>query len=99
MEATVKKPVVKRPDPEDPAAVLTFEDLQQIGRLCHKNIQDKEQLFEAVTELATIDVQGVQITLDPKLLARVKTRCLNKGDFPGWLKETVIRQLHDFAGW
>ena len=93
-------PTKRTPDPQDPAMVLTLEDLEQMGKLCHKNFTgDKEQLLEALTELATIDVQGIQITLAPKLLSRLKTRCLDKANFPGWLKETVIRQLHDYAGW
>ena len=84
---------------DEPVMVLTTEDMIAIGRLCHKNILDKPQLFQAILELTTITVDGVLITLEPKLLMRLRTRCLDKPNWSKWLAETIVRQLHDYAGW
>jgi hypothetical protein len=93
------KPVKKSRGLEDPALVLTFADLNQIGSMCGKNIATLEQLIAAVRELNTVTVNGQAIQLEPKLLTRLKSRCIAKDRFPQWLEEIVVKQLHDFAGW
>lgn len=92
-------------DPLAPAAVLTYGDVVEISRLLGKNFptqgsnEVKEALVAAIRGLATMNVEGVEITLEPRLLHRLKTRCLKGNDFPTWLKDVVVKQLHDYAGW
>lgn len=95
----VKPPKAKGAAADDPALVLTHGELQQLGRQMRKNVTDKETLLAAIASLNTLSVDGVPVTLEPRLLQRLKSRCLDKGNFPQWLAEVVVKQLHDYAGW
>ena len=99
MEPNTKK--TNRPfvDLMDPAMVLTGADLEELGRSLHTRITNREELFAAVASAASVSVEGVPISLELKLLSRLKSRCLDKEHFPRWLSEVIIRQLHDYAGW
>lgn len=93
------KTKVIEPDPLDPAVVLTHADLASIGRMLKRNIRDQEELFRAIESASAVSVEGTSITLEPRLLQRLKSRCHDKGNWPRFLQEVVITQLHDFAGW
>lgn len=96
------KPKLKRqePDPQDPAVVLTYADLDLISRSLRKTlITNQDELMAAISSVTSINVEGVPVTLEPKLLMRLKSRCLDKAAWPGWLKDVVTKQLHDYAGW
>ncbi len=95
---TASKVKIPEPSPEDPAAVLTYGEMAEIGRLFCKHLKDKDALIKAITYATTVSVEGVKITIEPRLLIRLKSRCLTN-DFPGFLKEVVIKQLHDYAGY
>ena len=100
METVVKtrsKPI--GPDPLDPAMVLTFADISLIGKMMRKNLSGKEDLLATIASLNMVSVEGVAVTLEPRLLQRLKSRCLDKDRFSGWLAEVVVKQLHDYAGW
>jgi hypothetical protein len=107
MQQPIKsKPVEKiaervevEPDPLDPAVVLTFADLALIGQYLAKRITSQEELLGAIEASTRINVEGISIRLEPRLLMRLKTRCLDKPRWPSWLAETVKKQLHDYAGW
>ncbi len=102
MEQALKPPVKPKriePDPEDPAMVLTHADVAHISAACKRNILEKDQLLRAVSEMTTLTVEGVAVTLEPRLLGRLKSRCLDKPNFPTWLTSVVIKQLHDYAGY
>lgn len=96
---TTKTKKHNEPDPLDPAIVLTVEDLNGLSAITKMRITDKASLFQAVTNLVAISVEGVEVPLEYRLLMRLKSRCLDKDNFPRWLREVVIRQLHDYAGW
>ncbi len=98
MTATKSLPKLQ-PDPEDPAVVLTHGELAAIGTLLKKNLQDKDALLKAIQGAASVTVEGAVVILEPRLLQRLKSRCLDKGNFPNWLREVILNQLHDYAGW
>jgi hypothetical protein len=79
--------------------VLTFVDVQELGGALRKNLLTKEQLIKAVQDATSISVADVQINLDPRLLTRLKSRCMDKPNWERWLAEVVTRQLHDYAGY
>jgi hypothetical protein len=96
----LKQPLIPRePEPDDPMFNLSYADVEQIGTALKKYIGDREGLLAAVNAVATINVNGICITLEPRLLERMKTRCINKERWPEFLAEIVTRQLHDWAGW
>jgi hypothetical protein len=99
MEITKNKMKHVEPDLLDPALVLTIQDLTELSGLMGKRITDRETLVHAMKDLSTVSVEGVEINLEYRLLTRLKSRCLDKDNFPRWLREVVIRQLHDYAGW
>ncbi len=96
---TATKPLKPpEPSPDDPAAVLTYGEMAEVSRLLGKHLKDKDALIKAIHTATTISVQGVPVTLEHRLLTRLKSRCLTN-DFPSFLKEVVIKQLHDYAGY
>jgi hypothetical protein len=99
METIKTKTKHVEPDQFDPALVLTLGDLNELSGLMGKRISDRESLFRAVKDLSVVSVEGVEIPLEFRLLTRLQSRCLDKDNFPRWLREVVIRQLHDYAGW
>lgn len=96
---TTKTKKHSEPDPLDPALVLTVEDLNGLSAITKMRITDKASLFFAVTALVAVSVEGIEVPLEYRLLTRLQSRCLDKGNFPRWLREIIIRQLHDYAGW
>jgi hypothetical protein len=105
MEIKTKPPAKIEPSPQSAAVVLTYADLMDLGSILGSNISiatpylAKTELFNRIRELTTISVEGVPITLEPRLLMRLKSHCLDKPNFDKWLKEVVVKQLHDYAGW
>jgi hypothetical protein len=101
MDPMTPKPMLKpkEPVPDDPALVLTHADLIGLSTLMKRHVKDRDSLLRAISSLNAVSVEGVQVTLEPRLLQRLKTRCLDKPNFPNWLAEVVVKQLHDFAGW
>lgn len=98
MTATESRKKPPEPSSEDPAAVLTFGEMAEIGSLLGKHLKDKDALIKAIHHATTISVEGAKITLEHRLLTRLKSRCLTN-DFPQFLREVIIRQLHDWAGY
>lgn len=98
MTATKPPVKLKPPEPDDPAVVLTVAELSQISALLRRNLHDKEGLLQAIRIASTFKLDGISINLEPRLLQRLKTRCLVK-DFPGFLRDVIIKQLHDYAGY
>ncbi len=86
-------------DESSPAVILLSDDLREISPLVGMNVASREELIEAIQKLATVTVEGAQITLEPGLLIRLKTRCLDKARFPEFLAKTVRDGLHSYVGW
>ena len=97
METAIKPR--RAPDPLDVALVLTYADLQELSKSMRINVSDKDTLLAAIGRLNRLSVGSVSAQLEPRLLERLKSRCLDKERFPQWLAEVVVKQLHDYAGW
>ena len=82
-----------------PAVALTREDLIELSLLLRVNLQTKDELFLACQRLSTINVEGQEISLEPRLLQRLHSRCARNQDFGPWLKSVVVKCLHDYVGW
>ena len=85
--------------PVGPIFVLTREDLIELSLLLRVNLQTKDELFLACQRLSTINVEGQEISLEPRLLQRLHSRCAHNQNFGLWLKSVVVRELHAFVGW
>ncbi len=96
VEVEVSDPFLDSPD--DTAMTLSQNDLNRLSALTGKNILTRDDLISQVTFLSCVTVEGVQVALEPGLLSRLKSRCY-KQEFPMFLRETVVKQLHDFCGW
>lgn len=83
----------------DPAIVLTLGEVHELSSLLGLNIDSAPQLIDRVRQLRQISVEGVNITLEPGLVTRLRSRCLNKGHFAEWLTDEIKRQLHSLVGW
>jgi len=89
----------QEPQPGERCITLTQSDLHELGRILHKNILSKSQLITAVEDAASMSVEDVIVSLEPRLLTRLRSRCIRKEDWDEWLAAVVIKQLHDFAGY
>jgi len=78
---------------------LTHDDLLELSPFLGRTVQTKDELFLACQSLSTVTVDGQEVTLEPKLLSRLKSRCIGKQEFGPWLKKVVIEQLHSYVGW
>lgn len=85
------------PDPP-PVIELTQADLNQLAPYLGRNLRTKEDLMIAISNLSTVNCEGVEIILEPGLLQRLKSRCIRRA-FPGYLQETIKRLLHSEVGW
>lgn len=86
-------------DPLDPAVVLSHGDLAALSKMMKRNVFNRDELLAAIASLNTVNVEGIPIVLEPRLLQRLKSRCLDKPNWPQWLAASVVKQLHDLAGW
>ncbi len=81
------------------AVILTQDDMIEISRLLRRNVQTKDELMLACQLLTTISVDGQEISLEPRLLQRLHSRCARTQEFGQLIKQTVVRQVHAFCGW
>lgn len=77
---------------------ITQDDVAEFARVLSKNIKTKDELMAACRALTTVSVNGIEITLEPGLLTRLKSRCIRR-DFSEFLRETIVKDLHSFVGW
>lgn len=84
-------------DAETASIALTDADVRAISEMLGINVNNSDSLRKAVGKMSTLDVEGVKITLEPYLLQRLRTRCLDK-DWPNFLARTVRELLAGYAG-
>lgn len=85
-------------DPDDTVIGLNQQDLIALSPYLGRNINNKDDLLIAISNLSTVNCEGVEIKLEPGLLQRLKSRCIRQA-FPEFLQRTIREQLHSFVGW
>lgn len=78
--------------------VLDAADLANLSVYLGRNIRKVSELVSAVRAVTTLSVNGTEITLDPYLLNRLKSRCHPTEDFGEFIKRTVKEQLAGYCG-
>jgi len=81
--------------------MLSKEDLAQLTALLGRNIADADDLILAVRNVTTLSVKGLEegdITLEPYLLNRLKSRCHPTEYFPKFVRERVKELLAGYCG-
>jgi hypothetical protein len=104
-EGDVEREKQREPhDPRDPddasdiAMFLTQSDINRLSSITGRNLLTREDLISQVTFLSCVSVEGTSIPLEPGLLSRLKSRCY-KQEFPTFLRDVILRELHAFCGW
>lgn len=83
----------------DLAAIrLMPEDVAALSAMVGFNLTTKEQLIERVKRLSTLSVGGTEITLEPGLLERLRSRALRR-PIGEYVTEEVLKALHSLVGW
>ena len=77
---------------------LTKAQVTLLSTALGKNIMSADDLVATAEKLSTINVEGANVTLEPYLLNRLKSRCHPSKKFSEFMKETVIAQLASYAG-
>ena len=81
--------------------MLSKADLSELTKLLGRNIADVDDLMLAVRNVTTLSVKGLEegdITLEPYLLNRLKSRCHPTEYFPKFVRERVKELLAGYAG-
>lgn len=81
-----------------PSILLAPADILLLSQTFGVNIRSRDDLVRQCKSLSTMSVGGVEISLEPGLLSRLKSRAVRQ-DFPTWLREETLRLLHGFVGW
>lgn len=71
--------------------------MRSLSRFLSQNVFTSQDLIEAVKRLSALNIEGLEITLEPRLLQRLKTRCV-RGNFDEWLRAEIIHMLNSFVG-
>lgn len=82
----------------EPSISLSPADLRELSQTIGVNIRSAEELLRRIKTLSTVSVGGIEIPLEPGLLSRLKSRAVRQ-DFPKFLHDEVLRQLHAYVGW
>jgi hypothetical protein len=78
--------------------MLDDEQLKELSSALGLNISSAAQLVSRVRSMTSFDLDGMQITLEPALLQRLKSRCVGRQDFCEFLSAEITRQLRAFVG-
>lgn len=76
---------------------IPTEDWNRLSKALGINLHTASDLINRVEAMTSIRVNGVDITLEPALLHRLKSRAL-KQDLNDFLKVEIVRELHNFVG-
>lgn len=82
-----------------PVITLVAHEVDQLSRYLGVNVRNEQDLINAVKSVTTMRIVGAEVTFEPRLLQRLQSRCLDKGNFPRWLRERVIEWAHGYVGW
>lgn len=88
---------VRFPKNSDVKFRLTPDDVAQLNRYLCCNFQNKDDIVTHARRMGTINLQGIEITLEPALLKRLESRQQGH-DFAAWIKTLVVKQLSDYVG-
>ena len=86
---------------QEPIVTLSKADVAELTKLLGRNIADVDDLMLAVRNVTTLSVKGLEegdITLEPYLLNRLKSRCHPTEYFPKFVRERVKEMLAGYAG-
>lgn len=84
---------------QPPVLGLSQDQVNEISSLLGLNIVNPDQLIQRVRAMRQITVEGVDITLDPGLVNRLRSRCVKKDGFADYLTAEIKRLLHGAVGY
>ena len=76
---------------------LSHSEVQELSKALGLNINSSEMLVSRVKAMTALDIDGLEIVLEPALLQRLKSRCVRQG-FQPFLAAEITRQLRAFVG-
>lgn len=86
------------PTPKPKSLFLDDDQLKDLSRSLGLNINSPEQLVSRVKSMSSFDLDGMEISLEPALLQRLKSRCVGRQDFKEFVSAEITRQLRAFVG-
>ena len=76
---------------------LSVDDVHQLNSALGINLQSREQLVSRVKSMTSLNLDGLEVTLEPSLLQRLKSRCVRQ-DFREFVSNEITRQLRAYVG-
>lgn len=86
-----------KPSTDSKQVVITDQERREIERLIAKNITTGQDLIASLIRLASVNVDGATLSLEPRLLERLQSRCIGMS-FDKFLELTIKRLLEEYAG-
>ena len=80
-----------------PVIELYEDDVRELSKALGLNINSSEMLVSRVKAMTALDIDGLEIVLEPALLQRLKSRAVRQG-FQPFLAAEITRQLRAFVG-
>jgi hypothetical protein len=76
---------------------FTDAERQRLESLIGKNVSTADEALTMLTRALSVRTDGVEFVLNPRLLARLKSRCF-QSDFGKWLSQLIVEELERFVG-
>src|SRR5262245_7452925 len=73
------------------------DERRELERMLGKNLYSARDTLVLIRNVVSVKIQNLRITIQPGLLARLKTRCLGM-KWEQFLEHTIIQQLERYAG-
>lgn len=80
----------------DPVIVLTQEDVNYLSLYLGINIISSTDLLRQVFRASTMNLEGVEVKLEPAILTRLKSRCFD-ANFPRYVQELVKKWATEYV--
>jgi hypothetical protein len=80
-----------------PPFTLSDDQLKELSKALGLNITSSAGLVSRVKSMTSLNLDGLEITLEPALLQRLKSRCVRQ-DFREFVSNEITRQLRAYVG-
>lgn len=97
IQKLIEEKQTTKPSTDSKSVFISDSERREIERLIAKNITTAQDLISILHRMVTVDIDGLQVSLEPRLLERLKTRCIGM-PFEQFLHTTIRKLLREYAG-
>ena len=76
---------------------FTDSERQRLEALVGKNVSSADEALTMLLRALSVRIDDAAVTLHPRLLARLKSRCFT-ANFGKWLSQLIVEELERYVG-